>query len=139
MGRADGSFAPRQHRQARLLEPAQRDALFAIFRYIGMVVTGVTPEELQQAIIESAPMTESAEMTIAEILHQRGFEKGEASGRLEGRLEGQAALLERLLSRKFDGLPAWVHERLRQASVTELESWAERVLFADNLDSVFGE
>jgi hypothetical protein len=84
-------------------------------------------------------MTESTEMTIAEILQQRGFEKGRAQGEASGRLEGQAALLERQLAKKFGDAPAWVRERLLGASVSELEHWADRVLFADSAESVFGD
>lgn len=55
----------------------------------------------------------------------------------EGRQEGEAAFLERLLVRRFGDLPAWVPERLKNASVEELERWGERVLGAPALEAVF--
>ncbi len=41
------------------------------------------------------------------------------------------------LTRRFDGLPGWVEERLAQASREQLESWADRVLDAKRLEDVF--
>jgi len=45
-------------------------------------------------------------------------------------------LLRRLLDRRFGPLPAWVDERLAQASDAELEQWADRVLECASLEEV---
>jgi len=46
-------------------------------------------------------------------------------------------LLRRPRTRRFGPLPEWVEAKLNQASTAMLESWAERLLFAENLESVF--
>jgi hypothetical protein len=45
-------------------------------------------------------------------------------------------LLHHLLDRRFGPLPAWVDERLAQASDAELEQWADRVLECASLEEV---
>jgi hypothetical protein len=57
-------------------------------------------------------------------------------GRLEGRLEGEAALLLRLLERRFGALPAGVRERVAAADAAALETWGLRVLDAGSIDDV---
>jgi len=63
----------------------------------------------------------------------------EAKGRTEGRTEGQTDLLRRLLRAKFGELPPSAEQRLRHAEPTQLEHWAEQVLFAERLEQVFGD
>jgi predicted transposase YdaD len=63
---------------------------------------------------------------------------GEKKGRQEGRQEGEAALLRRLLVRRFGALPAWAEENLARASIEELETWGDRVLDAATLTEVLG-
>lgn len=67
------------------------------------------------------------------------MEHGRAEGRQQGRLEGQAAILERQLTNKFGSIPAWAQDRLCNATAGELETWADRVLVADNVETVFGQ
>jgi predicted transposase/invertase (TIGR01784 family) len=55
----------------------------------------------------------------------------------EGRQEGEAALLERLLLRRYGTLPNWAEERLKTATLEEVERWAERLLDAESLEEVF--
>ena len=50
---------------------------------------------------------------------------------------GKRAVLERLLRRRFGGLPPEAAERLRRAPEAELETWADNVLDAGTLDEVF--
>ncbi len=69
---------------------------------------------------------------------QEGRQKGLQEGRQEGRQEGEALLLRRLLTRRFGELPAWVNERLANASNEELEHWADQMLEAATLEGVFG-
>lgn len=70
---------------------------------------------------------------------RKGRAMGVEEGRQEGRLEGQARVLERLLTRRFGDLPAWVRERLDSAIEAQLESWTEAVLDAPSLTAIFGE
>ncbi|MFA5496097.1 MAG: hypothetical protein WC247_15105 [Porticoccaceae bacterium] len=70
-----------------------------------------------------------------------GRKEGQAEGREEGiqigEERGRAAVLTRLLTLKFGELPAEVRQRLERAAEGELDGWAERVLFVENLDEVF--
>ena len=64
---------------------------------------------------------------------QQGFDEG----RKEGRKEEGGLILTKQLTQRYGPLPDWARERLAQASPTELESWAERVLVAERLEDVF--
>ncbi len=55
----------------------------------------------------------------------------------EGRVEGERRVLERLLQRRFGALSAKNTERLTEASMEDLETWAENLLDAQTLDDVF--
>ncbi len=68
---------------------------------------------------------------------RQGRVEGVRQGRVEGVRQGLVQGLERLLQRRFGILPTQVAERLRHASTTELETWAENVLDAETLDQVF--
>ena len=65
-----------------------------------------------------------------------GIEKGLAEGIEKGQSAGQAGLLLRQLELRFGELPEAVRDRVRGASVPELEAWAEAVLDAASLDEV---
>ena len=67
----------------------------------------------------------------------RAREEDMQRGMKQGRVEGERALLERLLQRRFGLLSPEVAERLGQASVADLECWAENVVDAPTLDDVF--
>jgi hypothetical protein len=54
----------------------------------------------------------------------------------EGRLEGEAALLLRLLERRFGALPAAVRDRVAAADAAALDTWSLRVLDAGSLEDV---
>ncbi len=57
----------------------------------------------------------------------------------EGRVEGERRVLERQLQRRFGALSAENTERLTEASMEDLETWAENVLDAQTLDDVFDQ
>ena len=69
-----------------------------------------------------------------------GRREGERMGRREGermgRREGEAALLLRLLERRFGALPDRVRERIANADTPALEEWGLRVLDAGSLDDI---
>ena len=62
-----------------------------------------------------------------------GIEKGLQ----QGIQQGEVIVLKRQLTRRFGPLPEWAEQRLEQASLQELEGWAERVLEAPRLEDVF--
>jgi hypothetical protein len=81
---------------------------------------------------------EEKRMPYVTSIERIGIAKGLEQGRLEGELVGQAALLERLLTRRFGPLPEEVREQLSAASREQLEAWGDRVLDAGTLAEVFG-
>ena len=68
---------------------------------------------------------------------QRGEQRGEKRGEKRGEQRGAASVLKRLLTRRFEQLPAWAEERLENASRDEIEHWADRVIDAESLEQVF--
>ena len=71
-------------------------------------------------------------------VERMGIEKGLLQSRQEGRQEGEVTLLERLLSKRFGPLEEATRSRLNNATLEQIESWAERVLDAKTLEDVFG-
>jgi flagellar biosynthesis/type III secretory pathway protein FliH len=73
----------------------------------------------------------------AETMLSERFDQWEAEflqqGRQEGVQEGKAALLRRLLQRRFGELPPSVQERLKDAPPAQLERWGDRLLDAHTL------
>ena len=65
-----------------------------------------------------------------------GRAEGQAEGLAQGTLNGQMRLLERLLTARFGPLDAATHDRLHNATLSELDEWAERLLHAPDLHSV---
>jgi len=70
--------------------------------------------------------------TRAESWKRQWLEEGEQ----KGRLEGEAALLLRLLERRFGPLPDRVRDRIAAADTASLEEWSLRVLDAGSLDDI---
>ena len=70
---------------------------------------------------------------------REGLEEGRLEGRLEGTLEGEAAVVERLLARRFGPLDEAIRSRIRGAELKQLERWTDRILDARTLTAVFEE
>jgi hypothetical protein len=62
-----------------------------------------------------------------------GEAEGEAKGRAEGKAEGKAEVVAKQLSLRFGTLPDSAQQRLRNASIAELDRIAERLLTAASL------
>jgi predicted transposase YdaD len=54
-----------------------------------------------------------------------------------GCLRGESQLVEKLLTKRFGLLPAWVREKITQANSEQLELWGERILDANSITDVF--
>ena len=67
---------------------------------------------------------------------QKGRQEGRQEGEQKGRREGEAALLLRLLERRFGALPGWAKDRIATADSVALEEWGLRVLDAGSLDDI---
>ena len=63
--------------------------------------------------------------------------KGIQQGMQQGIQQGEVFILKRQLRRRFGELPLALEQRLNEASISELESWAEHILSANTLDEVF--
>ena len=104
-------------------------ALRTVFLYISQD-TDLPEEEVRNFLtIEIGPESEDLLKTTYDRLVERG--------RAEGRAEGRAAMLLKLLETRFGVLPADVTERVRTASVEQLDLWAVTVLTATSLEGVF--
>jgi len=131
------------HRQARL----ERWARFLTARTVEdledlaredatMIVAKNALEELS---LDSEAQRLARERETAVLVHRHLLSSSMERGRAEGRQEGQAAMLERMLTKKFGAAPAWVQDRLRNATAAELDTWADRILVADSIETVFGK
>lgn len=74
---------------------------------------------------------------LTERLLQEGMEKGIHQGMQEGMQQGSLGVLLRLITRRFGPLDSSTRQRLQQATVQELECWADNILDAQTLDDVF--
>jgi hypothetical protein len=63
--------------------------------------------------------------------------KGWEAGRQEGRQETQAAILRRLLTRRFGELPPAIQVRIEAADSDSIDAWLDRIIDAPDLESVF--
>jgi hypothetical protein len=77
--------------------------------------------------------------TRAETWIRNWLEQGLEQGRNEGRQEGEAALLLRLMERRFGTLPEWVTDRVLAADTPVLETWGLRIFDAASPGDMFGE
>jgi predicted transposase/invertase (TIGR01784 family) len=68
---------------------------------------------------------------------EEGMQKGIEKGIEEGVQKGEAALLQRLLQRRFGDLPTAYVARIEQADATMLLKWTENVLDAKTLEEIF--
>ncbi len=62
---------------------------------------------------------------------------GYAEGYAEGKVEGKAELLLRLAERRFGPLPDIFRDRIRTADEATIETWADRLMDAPDLNAVF--
>jgi hypothetical protein len=71
-----------------------------------------------------------------QIGEQRGEQRGLELGEQRGRQRGEAALLLRLMERRFGTLPDWARDRVLAADTALLEDWSLRLLDAPTLEAV---
>jgi hypothetical protein len=133
-----------------------REDILELFRFIDWVLT--LPAELEQRFLaeiqdweeeRKMPYVTSAERIgiekgiqqgIKQGIEQgikQGIEQGIEQGIQQGARQGEAALLIKLLERRFGPLPRWASERIERAERPLLEEWGLRVLEAGSLEEVF--
>jgi len=94
------------------------------------------PEELLEVRNMLASRAENWKQQWLQEGEQKGEQRGRREGEQRGRREGEAALLLRLLERRFGALPLWAKDRIATADSVALEEWGLRVLDAGGLDDV---
>jgi hypothetical protein len=133
---AHGKDADRKRaaRIATVARAASLDLDFEISRLYFDLVSSSLSEAARRAlrfidISKYQYQSEFAKRYVAEG-RREGVTQGEASGRL--------SILSRLLALRFGPITAEVHDRLRHASVEDLDAIGERVLFAHTLQEALG-
>jgi flagellar biosynthesis/type III secretory pathway protein FliH len=76
-------------------------------------------------------------MVIAQQWKEEGMQQGVQQGMQQGMQQGEAAVLKRLLQRRFGEIPFICAQRIDQADVETLLYWSERTLDAKTLDEIF--
>ena len=112
-----------------------REDILQLFRFIDWVLA--LPVDLEQRFLsELQQWEEGRKMAYITSVERIGIEKGLQQGMQQGQRQGEAALLVKLLERRYGPLPGWAHERIEQAERDQLEEWGLRVLEAGSLDEV---
>lgn len=112
--------------------------LHTFLQYLVCTADTLDAETLQQALDTALPSVGGTDMpTIAERWMEQGRLQGRQQGRQEGRTEGEAALLVRLVERKFTRLPSKYRTRMEAADAQTLLRWGERILTAQTIEEVF--
>jgi len=116
-----------------------RDDLLTFLYYMqGHLVDDPRGELIRDIVRELLPEEEERMVTqIAKQWMAEGFTKGLAEGEAKGETSGKAAMLLRLLARRFGPLPAEIETRVRSADGSRLDVWSERILDARDLSDVF--
>lgn len=147
VGLARISYKAMEHSDAPLAGWESVDIALVVWGEIGTVAVGAAA----MAVLLTRPvnMLGGAAMTLYQAMVNRYviplIERHKAEGRAEGieqgieqgRVDGERAVLERLLLRRFGSLSPEVAARMGDASASDLETWAERVLDADTPEDVF--
>jgi hypothetical protein len=69
--------------------------------------------------------------------YEKGKAEGFAEGEAQGEAKGEAKLLTCLLQKRFGAIPIPVRQRIASADAACIEKWAQRVIDAPDLESVF--
>ncbi len=69
--------------------------------------------------------------------YQGGWQEGHQEGHQEGLHQGLADMLLQQLNTKFKSTPAFVQEKIHQASNEKLMQWAANILTAERIEDIF--
>ncbi len=116
------------------LEPEQR------MRACRLLVILSAKRNLGDTVIEGVKemglLIDPMEDTFFRRLYEKGLREGEEKGREQGRGQGEAAILLRMLRRKFGTLSAASEDRINSAAPDQLERWSDRLFTATDVDDV---
>ncbi len=133
-----------QEQAHRLSETADtgngRELFDALVDYV-FATSGLPAPVVQRLLIRrfSDPAMKNKFVSTAQQLRNEGKAEGKAEGKVEGLTEGRAATLLRQISRRFGAADDAVVERVRSATLEELDTWADRILDAASLDELFAD
>lgn len=101
-----------------------------------MLISGL--RDLEQAVTEEArkmPLTIDIikNNKVVQEWMRKGHAEGFERGREEGREEGQLTVLRRQIERKFGRVPRWAENRLKSATLAQIDDWSLRILDAPTL------
>ena len=109
-----------------------REDILELFRFIDWVMR--LPQELEDRFeAEIEAFEEEQHMPYVTSIERRAEDKGLQ----QGKYQGEAALLRRLLARRFGELPEWVESKIDGADTDTLERWGLQLLDAANLEAAF--
>ena len=63
--------------------------------------------------------------------------RGMQQGMQQGKLEGEAAVLSRQMAKRFGPLSPQIQAKLHNATLEQLDIWADRILDAPTLEALF--
>jgi hypothetical protein len=120
--------------------PGFQGARAAFAALLGAKMTTFQPDvQVPADLLEVRDMGTNRLEKWLEAHQQQYLEKGLEEGLEKGRRAGEAALLLRLLERRFGALPQSVNDHVLAAQIAELDDWGLRLLDAASLGEVFGE
>jgi hypothetical protein len=101
------------------------------------------PAHLSQSLWHNIDVLEEKEKmryvtSVERLIVEKGRLEGVQQGKLEGKLEGEALALQRLITKRFGGLPAVIAAQITAASQAQIEAWFDLAIDAPSLDAVFG-
>ncbi len=120
-----------------LPQPEQTDLRRAFKEWFGRVLL---PRRLPGTEIEAVHDLTEMQAMLAERVKtwtKPWWEEGFKEGIEQGIEQGEAAVLAKLLNKRFGPLPEWANEKLQQASREQLDNWAEQIFDAASLEQFF--
>ncbi len=128
-----------------LPQPEQSDLRRAFKEWFGRVLL---PRRLPGTEIEAVHDLTEMQAMLAERVKtwtkpwweegfKEGVEKGIEKGIEQGIEQGEAAVLAKLLNKRFGPLPEWARKKLQHASREQLDNWAEQIFDAESLEQFF--
>jgi hypothetical protein len=129
----------------------KEDKRFLLFNFVASYIEsdrGVSEEYDELFQREDNHEVQKTMMTWAEKMEARGYEKAqqemttwaekiEAKGEAKGRQAGEAALLSRMVMRKFGPLSQGVQRTIESAGAEQLLEWGDRFVTARTLEEIF--
>jgi hypothetical protein len=125
-------------------DKALRIALSAMAASVGLdaarstLYFDLTLASLGEAAREALRSMDPAKYEYQSEFARRYFSQGKAEGEVVGKAEGKAEIVLKQLSLRFGPLDGEVVARVRDATVADLDRFAERLLTAASVDEVFG-